>query len=84
MDRGGYFLAALFGFLLTSAPLFAQAVVATIPVGMGPQAIALAPDGKRAYVGNSASDTVSVIDLAERKAIATVNVGRAVRGIAVT
>ena len=84
MDRDGYFLAALFGFFLTSAPLFAQAVVATIPVGIGPQAIALAPDGKRAYVGNSASGTVSVIDLAERKVIATVNVGRAVRGVAVT
>lgn len=84
MNRSGYFLAALFGFLLTAAPLFAQTVVATIPVGQRPQAIALAPDGKRAYVGNSASDTVSVIDLTERKAIATVNVGRAVRGVAVT
>ncbi|MFJ8948300.1 IPT/TIG domain-containing protein [Streptomyces sp. NPDC102395] len=36
----------------------------TIPVGSGPQGIALTPDGTRAYVANRASNTVSVIDTA--------------------
>ncbi|MBI4490796.1 MAG: beta-propeller fold lactonase family protein [Deltaproteobacteria bacterium] len=84
MKINRYLLAFLFGSVLIPAPLLAQAVVATIPVGRSPRPIAVSPDGKRAYVGNAASGTVSVIDLVERKVIDTVTVGRGVRGIAVT
>src|SRR6266566_730045 len=35
-------------------------VVATIPVGIIPEAIAITPDGTRAYVANAGSNTVSV------------------------
>lgn len=86
MKRGTsrYVLILLFGILFLPADLLAQAVVATIPVGRSPRPIALSPDGRRAYVGNAASGTVSVIDVAERKVIETVTVGRGVRGIAVT
>ena len=79
-----YFFLLSFGFFFFPLSLFAQTVVATIPVGRSPRPIALSPDGKRGYVGNAASGTVSVIDLAERKVIETVTVGRGVRGIAVT
>jgi len=37
-------------------------VVATIPVGLGPFAVAITPDGTRAYVSNDFDNTVSVID----------------------
>jgi YVTN family beta-propeller protein len=47
--------------------------VSTIPLPhAGPWGVALAPDGKRAYVANSGSNTVSVID---NNAVATVTVG---------
>lgn len=41
-----------------------QLVGAPIPVGMGPSAVAITPDGRRAYVANSLSGDVSVIDTA--------------------
>ena len=41
-----------------------NAVVATIPVGIVPQIVAVSPDGTRAYVANQGSDTVSVINTA--------------------
>jgi YVTN family beta-propeller protein len=40
------------------------AVSGPISVGAGPVAIALTPDGSRAYVANSGSNTVSVITTA--------------------
>ena len=36
--------------------------LANIPVGLTPQSIAFAPDGAKAYVANTAGNTVSVID----------------------
>ncbi len=79
------FVLALFsGLFLLPTHLLAQTVVATIQVGRSPRPIAVSPDGKRAYVGNAASATVSVIDLSENKVIETINVGRGVRGVAVT
>jgi YVTN family beta-propeller protein len=50
-------------------------VEATIGVHRAPYFIEVAPDGKRAYVPNSASNTVSVLDLTTRKEIATVAAG---------
>jgi YVTN family beta-propeller protein len=38
--------------------------VATVGVGSHPRGIAVAPDGKHAYVTNAAANTVSVIDTA--------------------
>jgi YVTN family beta-propeller protein len=37
--------------------------VVTIPVGVSPIGVAVAPNGRRVYVANSASSSVSVIDI---------------------
>ncbi|MDQ1248452.1 MAG: hypothetical protein QG597_2824 [Actinomycetota bacterium] len=47
----------------------------SVGVGSGPMGLALTPDGKRAYVANSQSGTVSVVDLVSRAVIASVPVG---------
>ena len=47
-----------------------------IPVQAQPERIALTPDGKRAYVVNLGSGSVSVIDIDLAKIIATVAVGK--------
>ena len=47
-----------------------------IPVGDDPNWITLTPDGKRAYVSNRASDELSVIDLATRKEVTRIKVGK--------
>jgi YVTN family beta-propeller protein len=44
-------------------------VVATVPVGVGPNAVAVTPDGKHVYVTN-ADGTVSVIRTAKNKVVA--------------
>lgn len=36
----------------------------------------MSPDGKRAFVSNRASDDVSVIDLAGRREVARIKVGK--------
>ncbi|WP_186319210.1 IPT/TIG domain-containing protein [Streptomyces sp. SAJ15] len=55
----------------------------TITVGAGPVSIAFRPDGLRAYVANSGSGTVSVIDTAADTVTATVTVGTGPWGVAV-
>jgi YVTN family beta-propeller protein len=50
-------------------------VVATVPVGQKPWAVAVSADGMTAYVSNSGSDDVSVVDMRTRKVRATVVVG---------
>ena len=50
-------------------------VVATIGVQRAPYFVDVSRDGKRAYVANSGSANVSVIDLDQRKVIKTVAVG---------
>ncbi|MDQ6701885.1 MAG: hypothetical protein M3Z96_01655 [Pseudomonadota bacterium] len=63
-------------------------VVATVPVGIGPQEVVVTPDGKHAYVANtnagSPSGTVSVIDTATNTVVATVPVGNDSSGVAIT
>ena len=60
-------------------------VGATIAVGDGPEFVAVAPDGKRAYVTNGWDGTVSVIDTATRKLVgAPISVGRSPFGLAVS
>jgi YVTN family beta-propeller protein len=46
-----------------------------IPVGKGPEAIDLSPDGLELWVGNSGDGTVSIIDTLKKKVAVTVNVG---------
>src|SRR5258705_8041475 len=52
-----------------------NAVVATIPVGNRPRGIAVARDGKRAYVALGKDDAVAVIDIAIRRTIDRIPVG---------
>ncbi len=54
-----------------------NATVATIPLHMRPYEIAVAPDGRRGYVANSGSNTISVIDLQTRRELTTVGTGEA-------
>ncbi|ADW68306.1 40-residue YVTN family beta-propeller repeat protein [Granulicella tundricola MP5ACTX9] len=58
-------------------------VVATIPVHRTPSALAISPDGLRAYVTNQGSNTVSVLDLKTRRAIASAPTGDQPAGIAI-
>jgi YVTN family beta-propeller protein len=46
-------------------------VVATIPVGNSPSGVAVAPDGKHAYVANYFGNSVSVIDTATNMVVGT-------------
>lgn len=57
--------------LSTDLSASANYVSARIPVGFGPKGLALAPNGKRLYVANRMGDTISVIDTAARKVMAT-------------
>jgi YVTN family beta-propeller protein len=50
-------------------------VVDSITVGTNPYSATISPDGSRAYVPNSGSDNVSVIDTAANAVVATVAVG---------
>jgi YVTN family beta-propeller protein len=53
----------------------ANYVAARIAVGAAPKGLALSPDGKRLYVANRNDDSISVVDTAARRAIATWNLG---------
>jgi YVTN family beta-propeller protein len=44
-------------------------------VGKSPDWVTLTPDGKRAYVANAASNSVSVVDLVAMKEITRIPVG---------
>jgi YVTN family beta-propeller protein len=48
----------------------------TIPVGRGPDWMTILPDGSKCFVSNAGSDTVSVIDVASRKELTQIRVGR--------
>ncbi|MEV6183330.1 YncE family protein, partial [Streptomyces sp. NPDC052015] len=55
----------------------------TIPVGDSPVRVAITPDGSHAYVTNSASDDVSVIDTATNTVTTTIPVGDSPVGVAI-
>jgi YVTN family beta-propeller protein len=59
-------------------------VVAIVPVGVGPVAVAITPNGALVYVANSASNTVSVIGTATNAVMTTVTVTWAPDGVATT
>jgi YVTN family beta-propeller protein len=58
-------------------------VVATVPVGRGPQGVAVNPAGSLVYVTNNGSNTISIIDTATNEVTATVPVGVGPFGVAV-
>jgi len=58
-------------------------VAATVQVGIGPQGVAITPNGAFAYVANFDSNNVSVIDTATNAVVATVPVGIGPFGVAV-
>jgi YVTN family beta-propeller protein len=59
-------------------------VIATIPVGSDPFAVAVNPAGTMAYVPGEGSNTVSVIDTATATVTATIPVGNGPRAVAFT
>jgi YVTN family beta-propeller protein len=59
-------------------------VISTVPVGTFPVAIAITPDGTRAYVTNYLPNTVSVINTATNAVIATIPVGVGPELVAIT
>jgi YVTN family beta-propeller protein len=65
-------------------PPLTSSVTATIPVGTHPVWVAVTPDGAHAYVTNSESDNVSVIDLGSNIVTTTIPVGTGPVGVAVT
>ena len=54
-----------------------------IPVGIRPWGLNITRDGKKLYVANGVSETVSVIDTESQKVVATVTAGKGPWGIAV-
>ena len=59
----------------------------TIPVGSGPSAIALSPDGSRAYVSDTGyinNGNVAIIDLATFQVVGYISVGQQPVGLAVS
>ncbi len=57
------------------------AVTAIVPVGRFPDAVALSPDGTRAYVANLSDGTLSIVNTATSQVIKTVKVGRDPDGV---
>ena len=55
-------VAVIFSFVLIVSPTIAQQVIATIPAGQNPYAVAVNPQTNKIYVANNASNNVTVID----------------------
>jgi YVTN family beta-propeller protein len=65
--------------LLNSVAVFSLPdlmLLATIPVGRGPDWMTFLPDGSKCYVSNAGSNSVSVIDVAARKELTQIPVGK--------
>ncbi|MEV0946128.1 YncE family protein [Rhodococcus sp. NPDC049939] len=73
------------GLMLAAAPTaHADTLTKVIRVGGGPSEVAITPNGKRAYVTNSGSDTVSVINTFTQRVTDTIEVGDRPTGVAIT
>ncbi len=83
---GSYTLSATSGIQVDTANVAVTGLgpEGKIPVGIGPDGIAISPDGTRAYVSNSASHTISVIDTATNKVLTTIPVGNGPRWVGVS
>jgi len=57
--------------------------VSEIKVGQRPWNMALTPDGRKLYVANGRSNSVSVIDTAEGKVIKEIQVGELPWGVVI-
>lgn len=64
-------------------PAAGLSVSTTVTVGNSPVSVGFAPDGSRAYVSNSGTGTLSVVDTATGSVVATVNGVSGTHGIAV-
>src|SRR5438309_8104 len=60
-----------------------EAAYATIPVGKRPRGVAVSPDGRRVYVTNSNSDSLSVINAKTLEVLSTVPAGIDPEGLTV-
>jgi len=58
-----------------SISVIERGVVTTIPVGKGPEALDVSPDGKELWTGHSRDGGVSIIDVAGKKVVATLALG---------
>ena len=58
-------------------------IVATIPVGQRPWNMALTPDGRKLYVANGRSGSVSVIDTQSNTKLRDIEVGKLPWGVVV-
>ena len=58
--------------------------MATVETGSGAHGVVVDRDGRHAFVTNTYANTVSVLDVGERKVVATVQVGRGPNGVSVT
>ena len=58
-----------------SISVIERGVVTTIPVGKGPEALDVSPDGKELWTAHSRDGGVSIIDVAGKKVIATLALG---------
>ena len=54
-----------------------------VPAGKRPWGVALTPDGRKLYTANGLSNDVTVIDVASKKAVRTIKVGRGAWGVAI-
>ena len=52
-----------------------EAVIKTITVGVGAVSMAITPDGKKAYVANAFSNSISVIDTRTNRVVRTISAG---------
>jgi YVTN family beta-propeller protein len=69
---------------LIAANAHAKTQVTTIPVGGNPTGVAFSPNGLRAFITNTGSNSVSVLDTRSESVIATIPVGQSPVGIAIT
>ena len=78
-DDGHLLVAANLGDALLIADPVHGKILATVPVGHLPYAVALDRSGGTAFVSNWGTDTVSVVDIASAKVVDTVRVGASER-----
>jgi len=58
-----------------SVSIIERNTVTTVPVGQGPEAIDLSPDGKELWTAHSRDGGVSIIDVAEKKVVRVFPIG---------